>query len=250
MTDRTCEMLTLLAPAGIGKSRLTEAFLASIEGEATILRGRCLSYGAGITYWPIADLVRGAAGIVDADSVDRAVGKVRALFGDLPDADELTANVASAIGLSTAAVPGEAISWAVRRMLERLAEARPVVAVVEDIHWAEPALLDLLEEVADWARDVPLLLLCPARPELLEVRPTWAAGRVNATTLRLEPLGSDATARLIEDLPGGLALPASVVDRVVADRGWEPALRRGAAGDARRRGRAARGTRWDVGGDK
>ena len=222
VTDRTCQLFTLLAPAGVGKSRLTEAFLASIDGEATLLRGRSLSYGAGITYWPVADLVRGAAGIVDTDSVDTASGKVRALFGDAPDADELAANLDSAIGLSPAAVPGDAISWAVRRMLERLAESRPVVAVVEDIHWAEPALLDLLEEVADWTRDVPLLLLCPARPELLEVRPTWAADRGNATTLRLEALGSDATRRLIEDLPGGPALPRSVVERVVATADGNP----------------------------
>jgi class 3 adenylate cyclase len=214
VADRAAGLFTLLGAAGIGKSRLVAEFLAGLVGEATVLRGHCLSYGEGITYWPIGEIVRSAAGIREADGAEVARAKLRALFGDAPDADLLAARVGSAIGLSAEAAPQEEIFWAIRKLLEHLAQGWPLVVVVEDIHWAEPTLLDLLEYIVDWSRDAPFLLLCPARPELLDERTGWGGGRVNATTLLLESLPADASGRLIANLPGGAALPGPVVERI------------------------------------
>jgi hypothetical protein len=132
------------------------------------------------------------------------------------DANVLAARVSSAIGLSAEPAPQEEIFWAIRKLLEHLARERPLVVVVEDIHWAEPTLLDLLEHIVDWSRDAPFLLLCPARPELLDSRPAWGGGKLNATTILLEALPADATGRLIAALPGGSALPNGVVERIQA----------------------------------
>ncbi|MEA2546199.1 MAG: hypothetical protein QOI09_1472, partial [Chloroflexota bacterium] len=173
-------------------------------------------YGEGITYWPIGEIVRSAAGIREADTAGAARARLRAVFGDGPDADVLSARVGSAIGLSSESAPQEEIFWAIRKLLERLARERPLVVVVEDIHWAEPTLLDLLEYLVDWSRDAPFLLLCPARPELLDERTGWGGGRVTATTVLVESLPADAVARLIAALPGGPALPAPVVERILA----------------------------------
>ncbi|MEP7379305.1 MAG: adenylate/guanylate cyclase domain-containing protein [Chloroflexota bacterium] len=213
--DRTPQLFTLLGTAGVGKSRLLAEFLASVESEATVLKGRCLSYGEGITYWPLREIVHAAAGIDERDSAAGAASKLEALASGERDAEVFASRIASAIGLSTQAAPQEEIFWATRKLLEHLARQRPLVVLVEDIHWAEPALLDLLEHIADLARDAPLLLLCPARPELLDKRPGWGGGKLNATTILLEPLASEATERLIEALPGGQALPASLRGRIL-----------------------------------
>jgi class 3 adenylate cyclase/tetratricopeptide (TPR) repeat protein len=214
VADRSCQLFTLLGTAGVGKSRLVTEFAATVGAEATVLRGRCLPYGEGITYWPIGELVRAAAGIDEADTAEDGRAKVRALLEGEREADLLAARVAAAIGLSTEPAPQEELFWAIRRLLEHLARERPTVVVVEDIHWAEPTLLDLLEHIADWSRDAPLLLLAPARPELLESRPGWGGGKLNATTILLEPLAAAATSQLIAALPGGAALPAAVVTRI------------------------------------
>jgi class 3 adenylate cyclase len=214
--DRSCALFTLLGAAGVGKSRLTAEFLDSVADEATVLRGRCLSYGEGITYWPLGEIVRSAAGITEVDDAQSAAARVRALLGNSREADVIAERLGAAIGLSAEPASKEEIAWAFRRLLEHIAVDRPVVIVIEDIHWAEPTMLELIEHVADWARDASLLLLCPARPELLDAHPAWGGGKLNATTLLLEPLGGDAIARLIESLPGGVALPPPVAERVLA----------------------------------
>lgn len=214
--DRTAQVFTLLGSAGVGKSRLAAEFITSVVSEATILRGRCLSYGEGVTYWPIGEVVRSASGLEDADSVEHARTKLRASLEGHQDADLLASRIASAIGLSSEPAPQEEIFWAIRRFLEHLATERPLVVLIEDVHWAEPTLLDLIEHIADWSRDAPILLLCPARPELLDTRTAWGGGKFNATTVLLEPLGTDAIARLIATLPGGSALPEAVQERVAA----------------------------------
>ena len=213
--ERSCQLFTVLGPAGIGKSRLVAEFTATVESEATVLRGRCLSYGEGITYWPIGEIVRTAAAIEEADRPDTARAKLRATVDGQKDAEVLAARVASALGMSLEPAPQEEVFWAIRRLFEHLAVRRPLVIVIEDIHWAEPTLLDLLEHVADWSRDARILLLCPARPELLDTRSGWGGGKLNATTVLLEALGSDATTRLIAELPGGSALSDDVADRVL-----------------------------------
>jgi tetratricopeptide (TPR) repeat protein len=206
----------LLGTAGVGKSRLVAEFIAAEEADATVLRGRCLSYGEGITYWPIGEIVRAAAGIDEADTADAARAKIGELLEGEREADVLATRVAAAVGLSAEPAPQEELFWAIRRLLEHLARERPLVVLIEDIHWAEPTLLDLLEHIADWSRDAPLLLLCPARPELLDARPGWGGGKLNATTILLEALPAEATGRLIASLPGGMALPEPVVERIQA----------------------------------
>lgn len=214
--DRSCHLFTLLGSAGVGKSRLTAEFADSLAGEARVLRGRCLPYGDGITYWAIGEIVRAAAGIEESGPASEVRAKLRTLLGEESEADRIARAVESAIGISADSPPQEDLFWAIRRLLERLAVERPLVVVIEDIHWAEPTLLDLIEHVADWSRDAPILLLCPARPELLDVRSGWGGGKLNATTILLEPLAADATAALIDALPGGSTLPTAVEERITA----------------------------------
>ncbi len=177
VSGRICQLVTLLGTAGAGKSRLVAEFAASADRDATVLRGRCLSYGEGITYWPIGEIVRAAAGIGESDSADAARTKLRARLDGEPEADTIAARVASAIGLSTDPAPQEEVFWAIRKLWEHLAGERPLIVIIEDIHWAEPTLLDLIEHIVDYTRDRPILLLCPARPELSAVREGWPGDR-------------------------------------------------------------------------
>ena len=212
--ERSPQLFTLLGAAGVGKSRLVGEFLAGVSDEARILRGRCLPYGEGITYWPLAEALRDTAAITDADDRAAAQRKLQALLAGERDAELLVARLATAIGLSDAPAPQAELFWAVRRTLEHLARQQPTVVVFEDIHWAEPTFLDLLDHLADWSREAPLFLLVPARPELLDARSGWAGGKLNASTVLLEALPAEATARLIEALPGGSALPETLRARI------------------------------------
>jgi class 3 adenylate cyclase len=197
-------LLTILGPAGAGKTRLVTEAVATLAG-ATVLRGRCLSYGEGITYWPVAEIVRQAAGIADTDPPAGALAKLRRLLE--PDREQVAARIAQLIGLEATAGPAEEAAWAFRRLLELLAARTPLVVVLDDLHWAEPGLLDLVEHVADYGRGAPILLVAMARPEFLEQRPGWAGGKLNATTLLLEPLAEDESAQLLAALAGPVALP-------------------------------------------
>ena len=189
-SERACHLFTLLGAAGVGKSRLTAEFLAAIS-DARIVRGRCLSYGEGITYWPVVEIVL--------------------QLGVRPENERAAAAIDSLLGESDVPASAEDIAWAFRTLLEQVA---PVVCVIDDLHWAEPTLLDLVDHVADWSRDAPILLVCIARPELLDRRPTWAGGKLNATTVLLEPLSADETDELIERLLGDADLDASLRGRI------------------------------------
>ena len=166
--DRTCRLFTLLGPAGIGKSRLVADFLERVGNSADALRGRCLSYGEGITYWPLVEMLIAIG--VEPDSV----------IGTSPPETQL----------------------AFRRLLETRAAERPQVVVIDDLQWAEPVFTDLVEHVADLSRDAPIFLLCIARTELLDRRPDWGGGKLNATSLLLEPLGEEECGELMELLGG------------------------------------------------
>jgi len=156
VAKRSPELVTVLGPAGVGKSRLVAEFLASTAAQATILKGRCLPYGDGITYWPLREIVHAAAGITDADGAAEAMIKLREILDDAPDADLIARRVGIAIGLESEAAPQEELFWAIRKLLEHLARQRPLVTVWEDIHWAEPTLLDLLEYIIDLGTDARL----------------------------------------------------------------------------------------------
>ncbi len=217
--DRRASLLTIYGEPGVGKSRLAREFLDGLEG-ATILSGRCLPYGEGVTYWPVAEMVKASAGISDDDPLDEAQSKLRACCEDDAVADLL----GLAVGVLEA-VEGERaqqeIAWAVRAWAEQLAAAQPLVLVFEDVHWGEEPLLELIDHLAATVREAPLLLLCLARPELLDVRPTWGGGRVRATTLELEPLRPEESAELVTALAAELDLPIDV-DTVLAKSEGNP----------------------------
>jgi class 3 adenylate cyclase/tetratricopeptide (TPR) repeat protein len=198
--ERTCVLFTVLGTAGVGKSRLSTEFLKTID--ARVLGGRCLHYGEGITYWPIVEILHQAAGIQETDGPDEARAKLAGAIADAPDADVILARIAHLLGLGGAPAADETF-WAIRKLLETLASRQPLVVIIDDIHWAEPTLLDLIEHVADWSRDAPILLLCMARPELLEDRPGWGGGKLNATTILLESLPEPAAGTLLDNLFGG-----------------------------------------------
>jgi len=168
--ERELHLFTLLGPAGIGKSRLAAEFAESLHGQAQVARGRCLSYGQAITYWPLVEL--------------------------LPALGEPAEAALERVVLGGATSPQE-LAWTVQRALEEAAAEQPLLVVLEDLHWAEPALLDLLDLISDLSRGYPILLLCLARPELLEERPGWAGGKLNAASVLLEPLSAQDCDRLI-----------------------------------------------------
>ena len=212
--ERNPQLFTLLGSAGVGKSRLSSEFLSEVAGPL-VLRGRCLSYGEGMTYWPLAEVLRAAAHVEDSDSGDAARAKVEALVAGDANGSVIGNRLQEAIGLrSDGGAPRDELFWAVRRTLESLARSHPVIVVWDDLHWAEPTFLDLVEYLADWARDVPLLILAMARPELLELRPGWGGGKLNASTILLEPLTADASVDLLAALPGGSALPDELRRRI------------------------------------
>jgi class 3 adenylate cyclase/tetratricopeptide (TPR) repeat protein len=195
---RSPQLATVVGSPGIGKSRLARELVQRSRARALV--GHCLSYGEGITYRPLAEIVA-------------QVGDVRAALGDDLEADLAVARIAAGLGSVGAASSPEEIAWGFRRLLEALAREQPLVVVVDDIHWAEPALLDLIEYVTTFASDAHLLVLCLARHELLELRPGWSAPRKNATLVTLEPLGSEQAELLVDRYSG---VPAAARARIVA----------------------------------
>jgi class 3 adenylate cyclase/tetratricopeptide (TPR) repeat protein len=195
-SERACALFTILGSAGVGKSRLSGEFLDGLD--ATVLRGRCLSYGEGITYWPVVEIVRQ---LLEEGPPPNAA--IAALLGEgMASADDIAA--------------------AVRKLLEAAASARPLVVVLDDLQWGEPTFLDLVEHIADWSRGAPLLLLCLARPDLLDLRPGWGGGKLNATAVLLEPLSPAETDELIDGLLAGVALDGDLRERIRAASDGNP----------------------------
>jgi len=213
--DGTGHLFTILGTAGVGKSRLVQELLDNLGSTATVLRGQCLPYGDGITFWPLGDVVRMAAGIDRTVAPDVARGRIAELLAEDPEAERIVDHVAAAIGLGDVAGSTEETFWAMRRLLEALARDRPVVVAFDDLHWAEPTFLDLLEYLGDHARDAPIVLVCLARPDLLDARPTWAGGKVNASTILLEPLSVGECDVLIGNLLGDVEVDAETRRAIV-----------------------------------
>src|SRR6185369_4368754 len=178
LTSRSCQLFTVLGPAGVGKSRLAAEFLSSLDG-VLVVRGRCQPYGEGITYWPVVEVVKQ---LPDVGLDESSSHGIRTLLGEEQMATK------------------DEIARAFRKRLEAVAATTPIVCVFDDVHWGEQTFLDLVEHVADLSRDAPILLLCIARPELLESRPGWAGGKVNATTVLLEPLRPEEAERMLASI--------------------------------------------------
>jgi len=184
VTDRAFHLFTVLGPAGVGKSRLVREFVEGLGGIATVLHGRCLPYGEGITYWPLIEAIR-----------------------DTGLAHEHRAEVTPE---------------AVRSLFERLTRDSPLVAAFDDLQWAETAFLDLVEQVAESSREAPILVVCIARPELLDDRPTWGGGKLNASSVLLEPLTEAQSERLMDNLLGESDLAEPVRDYIVRTAAGNP----------------------------
>ncbi|MGH2590316.1 MAG: ATP-binding protein, partial [Actinomycetota bacterium] len=170
--------------------------------------------GEGITFWPVAEMAIQAAGIAEDDPPERARAALRSVLQGSFEGEIVAAHLAGLLGLDGGG-PVEA-RWAIRRFFEAVARRQPLVAVFDDIHWAEPTMLDVIDHVADWSRDVPIFLLCMARPELLDDRPGWGGGKRNATSVHLEPLSEQEADALIENLLGHPALTPEIRERIRA----------------------------------
>jgi class 3 adenylate cyclase len=209
-----CEIVTVLGQAGIGKSRLIAEFVRQVDDRALMLKGRCLSYGEGITFWPIAEALRQAAGILPDDQEDEARNKLWSLIG--AEREDAAVRIGSLMGFGSGSYGKDELLWSVRAVLETIARRRPLVMIFDDIHWAEQNFLDLVEYVADSSGDVPLFILCAARHELLEEFPGFLAGRDGAGRIDLRELSRRDTARVLGNLVGDLQLPGSLEDRILS----------------------------------
>ena len=204
--DSSCQLFTVLGPAGIGKSRLVYEFVAA-HPDAVVLRGRCLAYGEGITYFPLLEMLEQIA-------ADEALAE---LFVGDDESRSLLNSVSSAVGFADQAIVSREDTFRSARLLfESLADKRPLVVIFDDIHWAEPTLLDLIDHVADWSRGAPILLVCMARPELLDARAGWGGGKLNATTILLEPLSEDESESLMDGLLADADLSSDLRERIAA----------------------------------
>ena len=204
-------IMTVIGAAGVGKSRLIEEFLGSLGPAAVTLRGRCLSYGEGITFWPLVQAIRVAAAIEDDLPTELALQRLGTLCSAREDvADRL----APLMGLSDVTYPIEETFWAVRTLLETLAASGPVVLVLDDIHWAEATLLDLVEHIVT-SVTAPVLVVCTARGELVDERPGWGEG-AGAGTIDLEPLSASETEAVVANIIGAAGLPERLLDRITA----------------------------------
>ena len=206
-----CRLATVLGDAGVGKSRLLAALNDSLAG-CLLLRGRCLAYGRGITFWPLREAVRQAAAISDDETPDAALEKLRQLAGPEARGAGAVERVASAIGLSGAQFPVHEVFWGARKLVEAIAARGPLVLAFEDVHWAETTFLEFVDHLAQEAEG-PVLLVCLARPEFLEFRQDWGE-QAHGVRIALEPLGEAEVGRVIEERLGQAQVAEDVRARI------------------------------------
>jgi class 3 adenylate cyclase len=224
--ERLPQLVTLVAVPGMGKSRLIYELSRIADDHEELItwrQGRCLAYGNGVAYWALGDVVKAQAGIVEQDTTATAAEKLSSSVAEILEEDGERAwverHLRPLVGLDAATGlggdrRGEAFAaW--RRYLEALADRRPLVLVLEDLHWADDGLLDFVDELVDWLTDVPLLMVCSARPELLQRRPGWGGGKLNASTLALSPLSADQTATLLSAVLGSPRLAPEVAENLL-----------------------------------
>jgi class 3 adenylate cyclase/tetratricopeptide (TPR) repeat protein len=219
--DRRAHLVSVIGIGGIGKSRVSWEFYKYVDGLAGDVwwhSGRCLAYGEGVAFWALAEMIRGRSGIVEDEETASARQKLRAAVEEhIPDPQErrfAEPRLAHLLGLEEGAVGDQENLFAAARMFfERLAHTGPTVLLFEDLHWADSALLDFIEYLVEWSRDVPLFVLTLSRPELQDRRPTWGSGKRNFTSIFLEPLSTDAMEVLLTGpVPG---LPEELRERIL-----------------------------------
>jgi tetratricopeptide (TPR) repeat protein len=229
--EREPQLVTVVGVPGIGKSRLVAELFARIDASPEIVwwrQGRALPYGRGVSLWALGEMVKAQAGIDENDPPAEARSKLRAsVEAVVPESDRswLEQHLLPLVGVEQLHALGDRrdesfAAW--RRYFEGLAEQRPLVLVFEDLHWADEGLLDFVDHLADWATGVPLLLLGTARPELLDRRPGWGGGKLNATTLALTPLADDDAARIIGTVLEQALLPAETQQALLERAGGNP----------------------------
>ncbi len=229
LREPSTQLVTLSGEPGVGKSRLVSEFREWVDARTELVwwrQGRSLPYGDGIAFWAVGEVVKAQAGILETETAEGAGAKLNAalaaLVEDPAEREWLRAQLAPLVGLHAAGSDRSELFAACRVFLESLAAARPLVLVLEDLHWADDALLDFVDEVADLAADVPLLVLCTARPELHDRRPGWGGGKRNSTALSLGPLSREETARLLASLLERSVLPAETQQELLDRAGGNP----------------------------
>jgi class 3 adenylate cyclase/tetratricopeptide (TPR) repeat protein len=225
--QRMVQLMTIVGEPGVGKTRLIGELFSYVHAKPELTRwkqGRCLPYGEGITFWALGEIVKAEAGILESDSPQAALEKLRDSIPDTAgDPQWLLQRLAPLVGADSGApAEREELFTAWRRFLEGLATRHPTVLVFEDLHWADDALPAFLDYLAEWSRDVPLLILCAARPELYERRPAWGAGLRNAQTINLNPLSDGETAELVSYLSRSIALSEQLERAVLERAGGNP----------------------------
>jgi class 3 adenylate cyclase len=222
LSERTCQLVTIVGVAGIGKSRLAGEFAETARGAARVAVGRCLSYGDGLTFWPLREVVEELAGTDDRESAEEAQAKLGGLIPEDDDKATVLERVAGAIGLSDAAAYPTETAWAVRKLLEAAAERQPLVILFEDIHWGEPTFLELIKYLAATIQGVPILIVAVARPDLLDAMPDFAGSLANASRVELQPLTVAESGALVEHLMGGARVASDLSERIFAAGSGNP----------------------------
>jgi class 3 adenylate cyclase len=226
-SGRCTHLFTVLGEAGIGKTRLSAELASAVGAEARVLTGRCLSYGEGITYWPMGEMVREL-------TIERSLDDI---LVEHQQRGLIVARVSEAAGLAEGTPGGMETFWAFARLFEAVGREGPLVLCFDDLHWAEPSLLDLIEHLLGAIRKAGVLLLCLARPELLEQRPSWGSERSNVASLHLSPLGTEDCRRLVAAIGTGGNVSAHIQDRIASTSGGKPPVPGTAVRGRRGRGR-------------
>jgi class 3 adenylate cyclase/tetratricopeptide (TPR) repeat protein len=229
--ESSVQLVTIAGEPGVGKTRLVAEFHQWVDDRPEIVfwrQGRCLPYGDGITFWALGEIVKAQAGILESDTPEQAAVRLAEaidLVADEKDRDWMKSRLGVLVGATadvTAATERAESFAAWRAFLEGVATVRPLILIIEDLHWADQAMLDFLEDLVDWSAEAPLLVVCTARPELYERSPGWGGGKRNSATLTLSPLSGEDTARLIAGLLDQAVLPAETQALVLERAGGNP----------------------------
>jgi class 3 adenylate cyclase/tetratricopeptide (TPR) repeat protein len=229
VTRRSPQLVTVVGEPGVGKSRLVREFRRVIDDRPDLIwwrQGRCLPYGEGVTFWAIGEVVKAQAGVLDSEPVETVVAKLRstvaALFDDPDEAAWVELRLRSLVGLGDTQAERSELFAAWLRFFEALAARNPLILVVEDLHWADVAVLDFVTHLLEWAHDSPILILCTARPELFADQPDWGGGKRDAVTIGLSPLSEEETAQLMASLASQPLMEAGLQRALIERSGGNP----------------------------